>query len=72
MGQLCCLIRALRSGQGLGGTGCFVRWSQRGESEHRLHVVFGLLWEVVAWRCGIGGFDEQFRVLPLELGVKFI
>ena len=37
-----------------------------------LVVVFELLEEMVAWRCRNGKFNEQFRILPLELKVKFI
>ena len=35
-------------------------------------VVFELLEEMVAWGCRNGRFNEQFKILPLELNVKFI
>ena len=37
-----------------------------------LVVVFELLEEMVALGCRNGRFNEQFRILPLELKVKFI
>ena len=34
--------------------------------------MFESLEEVVAWGCRNGSFNEQFRILPLELKVSFI
>ena len=66
MKQLCYLIRTSKSSK-LGWHRSFLTVeSTRGI--RALVVVF----ELVAWGCKNGKFNEQFQILPLELKVKFI